>query len=240
MENLIRMTYPGRLIIIGADPANAFGVVVYGITGRSPSSQARRLELSGETIWTRPTDPDVIKTGNADLLVYPALILGAGIAVSNGRQTAGLDLTADENPVLVLAKGLKGWTYEPDGPIFTPRIAGCLLPNGRAGLAIIRRSPDGSPERSYYEFPLVPGQGKFIATYGGENGPAPPAFRGEPLDLRLEEKTAETTAEAVYAALRPEGRAEDFRVALACVFSARGIRGERRVAILNRVERTNP
>lgn len=42
LEALANMRYPGRFIVIGLDrPGNA--VVVYGITGRSASSQARRL-----------------------------------------------------------------------------------------------------------------------------------------------------------------------------------------------------
>ena len=150
MTNLTRMIYPGRFIILGRDAAGAYDIVLYGITGRSASSQARRLERRGDNVIIQPTDPDVLKTGNADLLVYPALVLGKGIAVSNGKQTEDIDPLADGSPVRVLEKGLEGWTYEPDAPIFTPRISGCLLPDRRAALSLIKRGGDGRPERSFF------------------------------------------------------------------------------------------
>ena len=238
MKNLTRMAYPGRFIILGRDGAGAHDIVLYGITGRSASSQARRLERRGDIVFIRPTDPDVLKTGNADLLVYPALILGKGIAVSNGKQTESIDPLADGSPVRVLEKGLESWTYEPDAPIFTPRISGCLLPDRRAALSLIKRGGDGRPERSFFEFPLIPGRGKLVATYAGENIHPLPVFQGEPLDVGLEAKTAAETAQRVYAALRPEGQPEDFRVAVACVFAPLAPGEEREIAIVNRRERT--
>jgi len=239
MKILERMVYPGRIIIIGADASAAAEVVVYAVTGRSPASQARKLELSGSAVWTKPTDPETVKSGNVDLLVYPAVILGSGVAVSNGRQTSDLDLSGGEGPAGVLAKSLERWTYEPDAPIYTPRITGCVLPDRRAGLSLIRRGQDGISERCFFEFSSRPGEGRLIATYAGENIQPLPIFRGEPLELELSGRTAAETAGAVYAALRPEGRLEDFRVAVACVFWPReaGLRPE--VAILNRHERTS-
>jgi IMP cyclohydrolase len=238
MKNLTLMAYPGRFIILGRDVAGAHDIVLYGITGRSASSRARRLERRGDIVFIRPTDPDVLKTGNADLLVYPALVLGKGIAVSNGKQTEDIDPLADGSPVRVLEKGLEGWTYEPDAPIFTPRISGCLLPDRRAALSLIKRGGDGRPERSFFEFPLIPGRGKLVATYAGENTHPLPVFQGEPLEIGIETKTAAETAQRVYAALRPEGRPEDFRVAVACVFAPLAPGEEREIAIVNRLERT--
>ena len=49
------------------------------------------LVRDGRAVWTRPTDPEILKTGRPDLLVYPAIMIGKGIAVSNGRQTADID-----------------------------------------------------------------------------------------------------------------------------------------------------
>ena len=77
------MVYPGRIIIIGKSPAGE-DVVMYAITGRSPSSQARMLLIDEveKKIFVKPTDEETLKTGNPDLLVYPAIICGSGIAVS--------------------------------------------------------------------------------------------------------------------------------------------------------------
>ena len=104
---LTEMTYPGRLIALGRDLSGAFNVVIYAITGRSPSSQARRLVAEGNAVWTKPTDPEVLNKGNPDLLVYPALVLGAGIAVSNGKQTVDIDAGGQGSPVDVLDSALK-------------------------------------------------------------------------------------------------------------------------------------
>ena len=57
------LEYPGRLIVIGAAPAGGRAVIVYAITGRSPSSQARKLVLRDGGIWVQPTDEDTLQTG---------------------------------------------------------------------------------------------------------------------------------------------------------------------------------
>jgi IMP cyclohydrolase len=237
LSHLSTLTYPGRMIILGRDRSGSHDVVVYAITGRSPSSQARRLVLDGDAIWTRPTDPEVLKKGNPDLLVYPAVILGRRIAVSNGRQTADIFSADEGSAVRILETGLAGWSYEPDAPIFTPRISGCLPGSNYAGLSLLGRSEGGATERSFFEFPLEAGRGKMIATYAGENRDPVPAFRGEPLDFELGEATARAAAEAVYAALGPRGGDKDFRVAVACVFTASHDLRRSDIAILNRDER---
>ncbi|MDD8025877.1 MAG: IMP cyclohydrolase [Acidobacteriota bacterium] len=238
-ESLMRMLYPGRLLILGGDAAGANHVLIYAITGRSPSSQARMLEVEGNAIWTKPTDPETLKKGNPELLVYPAVIFGRGIAVSNGRQTVDVDAETAGSAVAGLDAGLGPWTYEPDAPIYTPRITGCILPNGRAALSIIKRGPDGLPFRAFYDLPDRPGWGFMLATYAGDNREPLQAFSGEPLEIGLEGATPEETAEAAYTALHPEGRSNDFRVALVCVYARRGALQERRIAVINRHER-NP
>jgi IMP cyclohydrolase len=236
-DSLIRMIYPGRLLIIGGDASGDHQIVLYAVTGRSPASQARMLELEGNAVWTKPTDPEVLKKGNPELLVYPAVIFGRGIAASNGRQTVDIDTESRDSAVTALDAGLGPWTFEPDAPIFTPRISGCVLPSGRSALSIIKRGSDGHPVRAFYDLADRPGRGALLATYAGDNQVPLAAFAGEPLEVGLEGSTPEETAEAAYAALRPDGRSEDFRVALVCVFARRGALGDRRLAIINRHER---
>ncbi|MBN1938887.1 MAG: hypothetical protein JW843_04830 [Candidatus Aminicenantes bacterium] len=237
LSALRNMEYPGRVIVIGRDQADAFDVVVYAVTGRSPSSQARRLEREGRAIVTKPTDPEVLKTGNPDLLVYPAVILEDRIAVSNGKQTE--DVVRSEAGPLVpaLESALRAWSYEPDEPIFTPRISGLVGPDGRAALSLIKRSEDGAPRRAFYEWRLRPGQAEMVATYAGPNKNPLPVFSGEPLPLQLLKSSAEETAAEFYEALGPDGRAGDFRVAVACVFVSRTETSLTAVSIINRHER---
>jgi IMP cyclohydrolase len=238
LEALKKMEYPGRVIVLGRDPSDRFDVVVYAVTGRSPSSQARRLERRGNAIVTQPTDPEVLKTGNPDLLVYPAILWGSRISVSNGKQTEDIARNASGPLVASLETALAGWSYEPDAPIFTPRISGLIDPNGRAALSSIMRAPDGSSRRHYYEWSPRPGTAEMSSTYSGPNQNPLPVFSGDPLPLELAEPTAEATAAGFYEALGPVGRAGDFRVAVACVFFSRTDPSRPDISIINRHERT--
>jgi len=237
---LARLEYPGRLIAMGLASAGAKAVIVYAITGRSPSSQARKLVLRDRGIWVQPTDEDVLKKGNVDLLVYPALLFGQeGIAVSNGKQTADIreGLASGAGPVRVLAKALAAWDFEPDAPIFTPRISGCFV-RGSAGLSLVRRGESGETLRSYFEVPLREGEGRLVSTYEGPNREPLPCFEGEPRRMALAGTTPRETAEAVYRALAPAAPDKDFRVAVACVSASLSRPDDLEVCIINRTERT--
>jgi IMP cyclohydrolase len=234
---LEKLVYPGRLIVIGRTSGGA-AVVIYAITGRSPSSQARRLVQREAGIWVEPTDEDILRQGRVDLLVYPALLISAGrVAVSNGKQTADVReaVATGTPPVAALATALARWDFEPDAPTFTPRISGCVTSSG-AALSIIKRSPNGETLRSYFEVPDSPDQGRLVSTYQGENRDPLPAFIGEPLVVDLPPGSARETAEAAYAALAPRAGNPDFRVAVACYRDRGAPRPE--VHIINRHERT--
>ena len=231
--------YPGRFIIIGKDLSGKNVIIVYAITGRSPSSQARRIEVTREGAWVRPTDEKILEEGNRDLLIYPAILYGQGIAVSNGKQTSDIrdNLTPERDPVDILSSALKHWEYEPDAPTFTPRISGCVLPGGEAALSIIKRSIDGAPSRHYFKIPLLPGKGKMISTYSGKNRDPLPSFEGEPEDISLIYNTSRETAEAVDMALRSTKIDQDFRVAVVCVFFREQTTSEFNTSVINRAEK---
>lgn len=236
LEALSAMEYPGRVIIMGRDPSGHHDVVVYAITGRSPSSQARRLVYDGqEAIKSQATDPERLKEGNERLLIYNCIRkFPGGLAVSNGAQTdliletiAGLmDLRFCLAPEKILQRafaqphvmaGVDLTGYEPDAPTFTPRISGCLM-NG-AALSIVRRAQNGTTQREYFKVPLSPGQGKLITTYAGDNMDPLPSFCGEPVSVQLEGQSAQEQAGAVYNCLTPTNSQKDLRVAVAVVFS---------------------
>lgn len=233
------LEYPGRLIILGTAP-NGRAVIAYAITGRSPSSQARKLVFRDGGVWVQPTDEETLKKGNVDLLVYPALLFGErGLAVSNGRQTGDIlnGLGEAEGPVSVLAGALARWDFEPDSPIFTPRISGCVA-GGRAALSLVRRAPDGATLRSYFEVPLRAGTGRLISTYQGPNRDPLPSFEGEPLEVVLEGTAPRGTGESIYEALGPRTPGKDLRVSVACVFADPAHPRDLEFHIVNRHERT--
>lgn len=233
LDALTRMQYPGRLIVIGTSGDGAT-VVMYAITGRSPSSQARKLVIDNaqRKITVTPTDEKTLKTGNPDLLVYPAVIVAGGIAVSNGKQTSDIPprFQTGTSPTAVLDAALGSWEYEPDEPNYTPRISGCAY--GGAALSIIKRAPDGSVERRCFDVPMVSGKGKLIATYTGVNANPLPSFTGEPLDVSIPCASADDAAQTLYEALAPSAGGDDYRVAAAAVYQ--GKNGELSMAVKNR------
>lgn len=242
LEAITGMTYPGRLIILGRSPDGESIVVVYAITGRSPSSQARRIEFEQMRAVVKPTDEVLLRTGNPELLIYPAIMISQRIAVSNGLQTPSIHGVFDTGlgPAGLLTQALMDWVYEPDDPNFTPRISGSVVSPATAALSILRRDRGGGCLKNYFEFFLRAGAGKMISTYSGENVNPLPSFRGEPLDVELKGVTAKQTAEAVYAALAPEDPEKDFRVAVACAFIQDLEHEVLERCVVNRHERMEP
>lgn len=237
--DLADLEYPGRLIVIGAAPAGP-PAVVYAITGRSPSSQARRLVRRDGGVWVEPTDEATLKTGNADLLIYPALLFSKdGVAVSNGKQTSDVRdrLRPGLDPVSVLSAALAAWDFEPDAPIFTPRISGCVTAAG-AALSVVRRGPSGETLRGFFEVRPRPGEGRLVSTYEGPSADPLPVFRGEPRFVGLAGGSAAEIAAAFYAALGPAPGGRDLRVAVACALADPAAPEGFGVRIINRNERT--
>jgi IMP cyclohydrolase len=240
LESLSSREYPGRVVVIGQDSSGVSTVIIYAISGRSPSSQARKLTVEGNAIWVQPTDEETLGKGNRELLVYPAIqFTPQGIAVSNGKQTSDISmaLVQSQNPVEVLSASLSTWDYEPDSPIFTPRISGCVLADRKAALGIIRRASDGTSQRKFYDVPLIPGHGKMIATYSGKNEDPLPSFTEEPVEVGIQARRADEMAEAVYDALGPEAGKDDLRVSVACVFTSDFDTRQEEIYIINRHER---
>lgn len=241
MSLLSVMPYPGRLIIVGAGPDAERIIVAYAVTGRSPASQARRLTFEGSAVWTEPLDEDTLKKGQVDLLIYRAIAIDRRIAVSNGRQTDDIakvlkQAGEEEKPKDILSRSLDTWTYEPDAPHFTPRISGCVLTGGAAGLSIIKHREDGARQASFFSWSIEPGKSKMIATYAGREENPLPSFRGEPVELCTREDTARETAESIYGALMPNDPAKDYRVAVACISALRANLRNYDVHIINRRE----
>jgi IMP cyclohydrolase len=239
------MIYPGRVIIIGGGAGPGRAMILYAITGRSPSSQARRLRLEGQSVWTEPVDEETLRQGNPELLVYRALAFDSGLAVSNGRQTEDIvgalkSRGADADPLSVLAEALRSWDFEPDAPHFTPRISGCVQAGGRAGLSLIRRGGTGSPDRDVFSWEIEPGRGKLVSTYQGLEENPLPSFAGAPRAVMMPWSDARSLAEAACEAMAPTGAAKDYRVSVVCLAANTGDFSSADVHIINHRERTGP
>jgi len=235
LEELAKMEYPGRVIIVGA--AGCDNYIIYGLTGRSESSQARRLKKDEKgTVYVEVTDQKQLEKGDPALLVYNAMAKeGDTIIASNGSQTDliknhlivyrkihGAEMPLQDILPTVFCEPYEMRTkdgrminltsYEPDEPNFTPRI-NAVVRGDQAVLSIIKRDSDGSPAQQFYKFSLRGDNAKMIATYDGPNKDPLPSFAGEPRSVDLmpilawDEKSIE---EAVYEALG------EFRVSAAC------------------------
>ena len=175
------LSYPGRGIVMGVSPDGARGVCAYFIMGRSANSKNRVLRVEDGALVTRPFDPSLVRDPN--LIIYTALrVPDSKLILTNGDQTDTLceGLRRGLNPV----DALKTRRFEPDAPIYTPRISGVmdLGPSPGSFCLSILKNPDGSGGRCaryHFDYEPTPGEGRLIHTYQGAlEEPAP--FDGEP------------------------------------------------------------
>jgi len=214
MSNPLKeMVYPGRGIVLGNDD-NGETFAAYFVTGRSPSSQARRFGQEGTMIFTEPTDPETLAKGNPDLLIYNALVWdpSAGvIAVSNGKQTdtvyASVMCTGQD-----VIEATRQWNYEPDDPNFTPRISGFVDAMGDetvSQLGLIKRGGDGKAVRELTDLTDELKTGEkgiafLLTTYrGGNESPLAP-YEGVPKQMHVEGQGAGQLCEEVGGMLDPK------------------------------------
>ena len=198
-EYLQNNVYPGRGLAIGRSADGKKAILCYFIMGRSSGSRNRVFEADGNGLRTRAFDES--KLPDPSLYVYRAVrVNGNYTVVTNGDQT---DTIRD-----YLAKGrsfrdaLMTRSFEPDGPLYTPRISGIIRTGGRFELSILK-SGDGDPDynhRFFYTYDDVPiGSGCFISTYQCDGNP-PPSFAGEPIAVTLPEP------DDVWSALNPDNK----------------------------------
>jgi len=201
--------YPGRGILLGRSADDKRAMVAYFIMGRSENSRNRVFEETEDGIRTKAFDES--KMTDPSLIIYhPVRLFQGKLIVTNGDQT---DTIAD-----ALAQGhcyrhaLHTRTFEPDKPNYTPRISGVVKPDGSYNLSILK-SAEGNPaccQRFFFEYDRpIPGTGHFISTYQGDGNPLP-SFAGEPIRVALENQSAQTLADALWASLNADNKVSLF------------------------------
>ncbi len=209
--------YPGRFIIIGMDAGST--VVLYGATGRSPSSLKRRFVELGDGIYMTSVDATVQLEGNPDLLEYPAIrFFENGIAVANGNHIERLDPLQNRSARQQLSYALSEEAYEPDEHR-TPRITGCIVDSEKpdAALHVIRSTTNGI-DKSAWDVPLRTGSGSYIATYAGNDVRPTPSFSGDPKEFPLSFGSPENAARSLHGQLAPSAGQSDYRVGFLAVY----------------------
>ncbi len=244
---LKNMIYSGRGITVGKTPSgNSF--IGYSLTGRSPSSQARRLVEGKNTriIRTDVTDPEQLRQGSPALLLYPAIMpVGDNTLVaSNGAQTKLLYNKIKQRMSWILDESFFEYdekddrliditTYEPDAPNNTPRISAYVREN-RATMQIFWEE-HGKKKQEMFPMDLFSGRGKLITTYSGGNEKPLAPFQGNPLDVEIGSETAQGIVESIYEAIYGGQTSDDnYRVAAAVAMLKHG---GLETAIINRVDR---
>ncbi len=185
-EDLSSNSYPGRGIVIGKSEDGKNAVIAYFIMGRSTNSRNRVFEAEGENLRTKAFDPALLS--DPSLVIYfPVRAYPGGQIVTNGDQTDTIYdfLQAGKT----FEDALRTRTFEPDPPIFTPRVSGIAeLQNGDFSYKLsILKSTDGDEgfaQRQFFEYVPKPGLGHFIHTYQGDGNPVP-SFEGEPTPVTL-------------------------------------------------------
>ncbi|MCI8623369.1 MAG: inosine monophosphate cyclohydrolase [Provencibacterium sp.] len=186
MENvfdLLRQNdYPGRGILLGRSADGEHAVAAYFIMGRSENSCNRIFVPEGDGLRTQAYDPS--KLQDPSLVIYaPVRVLGERTIVTNGDQTDTIYEALSQGGSFEDA--LRTRTFEPDPPIYTPRISGLLEQNGDYRLSILK-SGEGDPSRTcrfFYEYqnPQA-GTGHLIHVYERDGNP-PASFSGEPVPV---------------------------------------------------------
>jgi IMP cyclohydrolase len=222
IELLKEMRYPGRFLVIGKDGESY--VALYGATGRSPSSLARRFVQKGDAVFMGGVDDTVKNQGNPELLEYPALrLFENGAVVANGRQIENITGLQNREAKKQLSYAMNEEAYEPD-EYRTPRITGCFIQTASgmdAAIHITRSASDGI-DRSCWNVPLETGKGMYISTYGGDDVKPTPSFSGEPIPVTLNFGNAKRAAQAVFDALKPPRGEMDYRVGCIALYVAGG------------------
>jgi IMP cyclohydrolase len=185
-EILSENAYPGRGIIIGR--AGIFAVCAYFIMGRSENSRNRLFVRDGDALRTEAADASKMK--DPSLVIYsPVRTLGSKTIVTNGDQTDTIYKFLDAQRTF--EEALYSREFEPDPPIFTPRISGIirLCDDGfNYALSIIKSAngDDKSCRRFTYTYKPAPdGIGHFIHTYKADGNP-PASFEGEPVEIAVD------------------------------------------------------
>ena len=201
--------------------------MIYGATGRSASSLARRFVEQGDGIYMAAVDATVAIQGNPELLEYPAVkFFGNGILAANGKHIELVESpdafgTARDT----FARSFDGKVASEPDEYRTPRITGSIVEVADgydAALHVVRSGEGNDPRVSYWSVPLEEGKGSFISTYTGEDARPTPSFTSKPLPLPLHFGSAEAAARAVYEALAPRKGRSDYRIGVVVVYKARG------------------
>lgn len=193
-EALKGNTYPGRGVLIGKSADGKHAIVAYFIMGRSENSCNRIFVKTDDGIRTEAYD--ATKLTDPSLVIYaPVRVLDEVTIVTNGDQTDTIYDFLQEGKTF--AEALCTREFEPDPPIYTPRISGMMVVKSEQmetdqasftyALSILKSANGNgqSCQRFFFEYAQpVNGEGHLIHTYLHDGNPVP-SYQGEPKTVAL-------------------------------------------------------
>ena len=192
-EKLASNSYPGRGIVLGVTPDGTKSVAAYFIMGRSVNSRNRVFIEEADGIRTEAHDPSLMQ--DPSLIIYhPVREIARSLIVTNGDQTDTIRDGMERGETFEAA--LRTRKFEHDGPNWTPRISGLVMPSGDYKMSILKAAdPEGSAcTRFCWEYPGLAGLGHFLHTYVCDGNPIP-TFQGEPERVAMNDDIDAFTAE---------------------------------------------
>jgi IMP cyclohydrolase len=215
--------YPGRGILVArtGDGALCFA---YLVTGRSASSRARELRVApnGDVAVA-----DTSGSGEADALRHYVALAQRGdwVVLGNGDHVEPLAtaLAAGEQ----VSTAWAAHTFEPDPPIFTPRIWLARYVDGTRPACLmgyVRRSGrgDGGADRVAWAFDeLSAHSGVLMTTYAGTVTDVVPSLA--PVEVTIAATDADDLLDEVWDGLAPQLRVAALTVAADDVIGSTGM-----------------
>ena len=173
--------YPGRGIITGMSADGKSAVAAYFIMGRSANSRNRVFAAEGEDLKTKAFDESKVEDPSL-IIYYPVRTLQNNLIVTNGDQTDTIFDFLSQGKTMEDALATR--CFEPDAPLFTPRISALLtFAEGTFAYKMsILKAADAEGAhcaRQYFCYEAAAGEGHFIHTYQCDGNPLP-SFAGEP------------------------------------------------------------
>lgn len=201
-ERLRKIQYPGRCLVVARVLSGELSVV-YVITGRSESSRHRQLRLNDDgsidVVDHRGAGEDALRHYRALTCDPNHVIVGNGGHVEDLRKV----IMAGRDP----ASALLELEYEPDPPIFTPRITAIIGQDELLLISSAYRPVDNSPgaERLVIRCTELPtGSAMVLTTYAG--GSRHVSVSREVSRLACSEDTGQELINSVWRALDPHLR----------------------------------
>ncbi|GFI55254.1 hypothetical protein IMSAG013_00296 [Clostridiales bacterium] len=178
--------YPGRGIITGMSADGKSAVAAYFIMGRSANSRNRVFAAEGEDLKTKAFDESKVEDPSL-IIYYPVRTLQNNLIVTNGDQTDTIFDFLSQGKTMEDALATR--CFEPDAPLFTPRISALLtFADGTFSykMSILKAADAAGAHcaRQYFCYEAAAGEGQFIHTYQCDGNP-PPSFAGEPEPVEI-------------------------------------------------------